>query len=236
MLVLFSGCVGILASGGDNDPDRSPSASSAPSDEATAEAEEAAPVAGDDPTEHPPAEEQGGPHEDPEDETVADEPTEDGPTEDAALEVEEPVVEEDATAEPAEEAIADAGIGTPVEVGELSLTVTDVQTDVASVGDPMWETQANGEFVIVSFTITNDGSSPESVFSNDFMLLNDAGAEFATSSDAWHVEDHLSWEEINPGNSFTGVLVYDVPAGTNVTGLQVTVGWFSAPVSVDLAS
>lgn len=236
MIVLFSGCVGILGSGGGGDPDRAPSASSSPTDDATVEDDEAAPIAGDDAADDSPAEEvdapeADAPNEDPEDEDVTDEPTEDAPVEE-----EGPAVEEEAAETAAEEATADAGIGTPVEVGDLSLTVTDVQTGVASVGDPMWDTQANGEFVIVSFTITNNGSSPESIFSNDFMLLNDAGAEFATSSDTWHVEDNLSWEEINPGNSFTGVLVYDVPAGTTVTGLEVTVGWFSSPVSVDLTS
>lgn len=228
MIVLFSGCVGILGSAGGGDSDPAPSATSSPTDDATVEGDEAAPVAGDDAADDAPAEEVDAPEADAPDEDsegadVAEEPTEDAPVE-----------EEDPTAE--EEAPADAGIGTPVEVGDLSLTVTDVETGVASVGDPMWDTQANGEFVIVSFTITNNGSSPESIFSNDFMLLNDAGAEFATSSDAWHVEDNLSWEEINPGNSFTGVLVYDVPAGTSVTGLEVTVGWFSSPVSVDLTS
>lgn len=121
-------------------------------------------------------------------------------------------------------------------MGDLSLTVTDMQTGVGSVGDSIWDTEANGEFVIVSFTITNNGSSPESIFSNDFMLINDTGAEFATSSDAWHVENSLLWEEINPGNSFTGVLVYDVPTDTKVTELEVRVGWFSTPVSVDLTS
>lgn len=181
---------------------------------------------GDDMAEDPPAEEDEAAEDEvadekPEEEAVADEPTEDPPTE------EETAVDEDP---------ADAGIGTPVEVGDLSLTVTDVETGVASVGDSIWDTKANGEFVIVSFTITNNGSSPESIFSDDFMLINDAGAEFATSSDAWHVEDYLVWEEINPGNSFTGVLIYDVPTDTNVTGLEVSVGWFGTPVSVDLTS
>lgn len=51
------------------------------------------------------------------------------------------------------------GIGTPVSDGDFEFTVTEVEPGVAKIGTAPLSTTAQGQFVLVHMTVTNNGKS-----------------------------------------------------------------------------
>lgn len=158
-----------------------------------------------------------------EEEVAAEEATEEAPAE--ATDAEEPA--EDS-------APAAAGIGEPVAVDGVELTVTEVERGVDSIGDEYFGAEAQGEYILVHVSVSNQGDEEVSVWSEDFVLTDDAGTEYSTSDDDWYLDEPLIIESVNPGNTYTGVLLYDVPEGAEVTTLEMTPMWFGDTAEVDL--
>ena len=174
-------------------------------------------------------------------EAIAEEEAEEAVAEAPA--VEESAVEEapaeapeaDAPKEATEEAApAAAGIGEKVQADDVELTVTEVERGVASIGDSYFTADPQGEFVLVTVEIHNTGPEEITAFSSDFVLVGD-GVEYSVSDDSWYQDDSLSFESVNPGNTYKGVLVYDVPEGAEISSIEMTPGWFgdTAVVSID---
>lgn len=135
-------------------------------------------------------------------------------------------------AAPAEQKV---GVGDTVKADDVELTVTDVKTGVGQVGDTYWNEKPQGEFVIVEVEVKNAGKEEVTVWSNDFTLLGKDGSQYSTSDDAFIEDDALVLESVNPGNTYKGKLVYDVPKGTEVPTLQMTPSWFGETAEVDLS-
>ena len=153
--------------------------------------------------------------------------------EEAAAE-EEPTTEEPTTEEATtEEAPAAAGIGDPVTADDVEITVSDVERGIGSVGSGGFGADAQGEFVIVDITVKNNGTEEVTLTSLDFTLVGD-GVEYSTSDDAWYEDGALSIESINPGNSYSGKLVFDVPEGASISTLEMTPGWFGDTAEVQV--
>lgn len=158
--------------------------------------------------------------------------------EEAAAE-EEPATEEATTEEATteevttEEAPAAAGIGDPVTADDVEITVSDVERGVGSVGSGGFGADAQGEFVIVDITVKNNGTEEVTLTSLDFTLVGD-GVEYSTSDDALYEDGALSIESINPGNSYSGKLVFDVPEGASISTLEMTPGWFGDTAEVQV--
>ena len=132
---------------------------------------------------------------------------EDAVSEAPTAEAEEATTEEAAT----EEAPAAAGIGDPVQADDVEITVTKVERGVKSVGPDGFEEDAQGEFVVVDVEAKNNGADEVSLGSSDFTLVGD-GVNYSTSDDAsFYLEDALIYGDINPGNSYSGTIVFDVP-------------------------
>lgn len=157
------------------------------------------------------------------------------PTAEAEEATTEEAATEEATTEEAttEEAPAAAGIGDPVTADEVEITVTDVERGVGSVGSGGFGADAQGEFVIVDITVKNNGTEEITLTSLDFTLVGD-GVEYSTSDDALYEDGALSIESINPGNSYSGKLVFDVPEGASIFTLEMTPGWFGDTAEVQV--
>ncbi|MFD0772733.1 DUF4352 domain-containing protein [Streptomonospora algeriensis] len=106
-----------------------------------------------------------------------------------------------------------AGIGETVESGAFAFTVTEVEGGVRSVGDNPYLTETpDGEYVIVHVTVENIGDEAGLFESSSQKLVDADGKQYSTDSAAQISVDSDSWiDEINPGNSVEGQLIFDVP-------------------------
>lgn len=139
---------------------------------------------------------------------------------------------------PAEKAAAAPGIGAPVRDGKFQFTVTKVKGGVKQVGDQYLNEKAQGQFVMVSVTVENIGDEPRTFDSSSQRLFDAAGKEYSADGEAgiYLDESNSFLNEINPGNTVKGVLVFDVPkSGFKPGKLELHDSAFSGGVEVALA-
>lgn len=125
-------------------------------------------------------------------------PAEDAPVEEPAEEEEEPEAE-----------VPDV----PIVVDEIVRTKT--------IGMDGMEDTAQGEYVVVYITATNDSGEPVTIDGDGFTLVGADGTQYGVSSD-WPITDdpQIIYEDVNPGNSVSGYILFDVPEGTELTSMQ----------------
>ncbi|MGO2026360.1 MAG: DUF4352 domain-containing protein [Brevibacterium aurantiacum] len=142
---------------------------------------------------------------------------------------------EDSGDDPA--AAAEYGIGDAVAADGWEITVGKVEDGVASVGDEYMGVEAQGQFVTVALSVKNTESAPDYFFEDNIKLGDDAGNTYSADSEAGIYVDESSilfLEEINPGNTAEGVLVFDVPEDINPDRLTFEGGIFSDPIEISL--
>lgn len=139
--------------------------------------------------------------------TVDEQPAPESPAAESE-EAEEPAVEEPAsdTATP---------LGTAADVDGMSITVTGVEAGIANVGSDTFGEAAQGQFVLVHVSVSNTGTKPDSFNSMAVTVFDDQGREFsANSTAALYLDDgSVFFEDVNPGNTLNGTIVFDLPAG-----------------------
>lgn len=144
-----------------------------------------------------------------------------------------------ATKAPAKKAPAKkvAGIGDKVRDGKFEFVVTGMDCSKKRVGDDFLNSKAQGKFCIISVSVTNIGDEPQLftggnqlAYAGKVEFKNDSGAEFYANDDS-----QTFLEDINPGNSVKGKLVFDVPKTTKLTEVELHDGIFSGGVRVSLA-
>ncbi|GAB3060191.1 DUF4352 domain-containing protein [Sediminivirga luteola] len=143
---------------------------------------------------------------------------------------------EDAEAEPAAEDEPIAGIGDAVASGDMEITVTEVETGVSRVGNEYLGTDASGQFIVVHVSVTNVGDSAVHFTGSDVTLIDDEGRSFSSSTEAsFYVEDANSlFEQINPGNTVTGQVVFDVPEDADPGTLEFRGSLFGGTAVISL--
>jgi hypothetical protein len=135
---------------------------------------------------------------------------------------------------PAEPAMP--GLNQPAADGDFSFVVSGVDCSLTEIGNQYFGTKAQGQFCVVSVAVTNIGDSAGAFFGDNSKLLNADGQEFSADSEAAiYLEDSDSlFEEINPGNTLNSKVVFDVPAGTTPTVIELHDSAFSGGVQVAL--
>jgi hypothetical protein len=140
------------------------------------------------------------------------------------------------TARSAEAKKATAKLGATARDGKFEFTVTKVEHGKAQVGDQYLGKQAQGQFVLVSVTVKNIGSegklfdgSSQYAYGDGVRYTHDGVAETYANKDA-----ATFLNTINPGNTVSGVLVFDIPAGKKITKVELHDSPFSGGVTVDV--
>ncbi|MFC9998627.1 DUF4352 domain-containing protein [Nocardia sp. NPDC127526] len=130
-----------------------------------------------------------------------------------------------------------APAGTPVRDGRFEFLVTGVDRDVPSVGDnPYLAKTAQGVYVLVHVNITNIATGPQSYLGNNQKLIDDQGREFTNDTGAevnLNAPD-LLFTEINPGNTISVLIAFDLPPGTVPTAIEFHDSMFSEGTRVAL--
>lgn len=124
-------------------------------------------------------------------------------------------------AEPTKESAP--GIGSTVRDGKFEFVVNSVADGGKEVGSQYVSEKAQGVFTLINITVTNIGDKPQTLFDSNQEVVDDQGRKFSPNSMAAIVLEGNSdvWlTEINPGNTITGTLVYDMPEGA--TPVQIT--------------
>ncbi|MGK5170480.1 DUF4352 domain-containing protein [Geodermatophilus sp. CPCC 205761] len=139
-----------------------------------------------------------------------------------------------APAAPAEPAAP--GIGQPAADGDFNFVVNGVDCSSTEIGNEFLNTTAQGQFCIVDLTITNIGDEAQSFLGGNATLFNAQGQEFSSDSEAAiYLDDSSSlYEEINPGNTLSSKVVFDVPAGTVPSSIELHDSMLSGGVTVNL--
>jgi hypothetical protein len=102
-------------------------------------------------------------------------------------------------------------IGEEARDGDFTFVVTAVDDGPAIIGDVGVEAQ--GRFVFVTVTVTNHGDAPGSILGDYQYLIDAEGRRAGADCEATvHLDEARSLDaEINPGDSVTGILVFDIP-------------------------
>ena len=134
---------------------------------------------------------------------------------------------------PAEQA---ASIGTAVRDGKLEFTVTRVETGVARIGNDMFGQDAQGQFVLLHLTVTNIGTEAQYFDGSSQKLHDSADRTFSADSGAaiYLDESNSFLNQINPGNTVEGIVVFDVPADAVLTTAELHDSAFSGGADVTL--
>ena len=134
-------------------------------------------------------------------------------------------------------AAAVPGIGSTVKDGKFTFVVTKVVPGKTKVGDQYLNKKSQGQFVLVYVTVTNHGDEAQSFFGDNQVVYDAQGRKFSADSEAAIYLGDASkslYEEINPGNSVKGIVVFDVPKGVKLTKIELHDSAFSGGVDVKL--
>lgn len=106
-------------------------------------------------------------------------------------------------------------------VGGMRYSVVSVHRAGSIPGDFDNVYHAEGQFIIVRMQVANATNRPADVSEDDFDLITAANTKFAPDTKVTGFDDALDGT-LNPGNTVSGDLVYDVPSGLPSTrfGIQ----------------
>lgn len=132
-----------------------------------------------------------------------------------------------------------AGLNTAVRDGKFEFVVTGVEAGVTTVGDnPYLAKKAQGQFVIVSMTVKNTGTKPQSFSPSSQKLKDSQGRTFESDSMAQIAlgdSDVPVWDNINPGNTVEVKLVFDMPKDAAPATIELHDSMFSGGAKVTLS-
>ncbi len=139
-------------------------------------------------------------------------------------------------AAPAEEKVNTIG-DVVTDDDTFSFTVNSIECGISSVGSDLLGAEAQGQFCKVNVTVENIGNEAQYMFADSQVLIDDQGREFSpdTGSMIYLEESSDLWaSEINPGNSVTGDLLYDVSTDFVADYIELHASAFSGGVQVSL--
>jgi hypothetical protein len=127
-------------------------------------------------------------------------------------------------------------VGKKMRDGKFEFTVTKVKCGRTLVGSSTFGKKAQGEFCEVSVTVANIGDEPQSMFGDNQYLFDSKNRKYSADTEAaiYLKDSNTLYEEINPGNSLKGTLLFDVPTGTKPAKLELHDSAFSGGVDVRL--
>lgn len=130
------------------------------------------------------------------------------------------------------------GIGSKVRDGKFEFTITGVRDGGTQVGSSDFGEKAQGQFWLIDITVENIGDESQVFFDSEQKVKDEKGRQHsADTAAALYLEDNQNvWlEEINPGNTVKGSLIYDLPAGSTPAEIELHDSMFSGGVTVDLS-
>ncbi|MFG1883463.1 DUF4352 domain-containing protein [Micromonospora sp. NPDC049102] len=120
------------------------------------------------------------------------------------------------------------GIGEKVRGGDFEFTVKSVKCGISQVGNEFLNTKAQGTFCRVSVTVKNVTKKAHPFHADGSISAKDgSGREYEVDGEAgiYGNDDGQGFlDEINPGNSVTANVYFDVPKGTKLKTITLDAG------------
>ncbi|MBW4061292.1 DUF4352 domain-containing protein [Candidatus Saccharibacteria bacterium] len=129
-------------------------------------------------------------------------------------------------------------IGQPASDGKFQFTVNKLTCGETTIGtNPYAQVTAQGQYCRLNVTIKNTGTQSQDLSDSNQYVFAANGNKYSADStaDIYAQPDSASgtWlATINPGNSVTGDIIYDVPKGTTPTTAELHDSAFSGGVKV----
>jgi hypothetical protein len=110
-----------------------------------------------------------------------------------------------------------AKIGQTVADGKFEFVVSDLKCGIPSVSDSSGyiTKTAQGQYCFLTLSVKNIGNTRQVFLEDDQKLLNANGQQYSPDTTATLYNSNnadVFVSEINPGNSVSGTLVYDIPS------------------------
>lgn len=122
--------------------------------------------------------------------------------------------------------------------GKFEFNVASVECGKASAGTNEYLTkQAQGQFCFVNVTVKNIGNEAQTFDSSSQYLYDAANAKFSadgTASLYANPQGSTFLNQINPGNTVSGILVFDLPKDKTPVTAELHDSAFSGGVKVNL--
>ncbi len=124
-------------------------------------------------------------------------------------------------------------VGQPATVGDVTFTVNSEECGATSVGDENFGVTAQGTYCFFGVTVLN-GSTEPFLFDSSSVTGYLGEAEYSADGEAaiYLPDNDAFLEEINPGNTVTATVVFDVPAGAQLNRLELSPGFLSSERAV----
>jgi hypothetical protein len=123
-----------------------------------------------------------------------------------------------------------ACIGDAVQAGDWTFKISKVKCGASKVENEFLNKKAQGQFCLVSLTAKNNGETAGTLMGSNQKLLDKDGREFSSDDEASIYEaggnSSLFVEEINPGNTAKGVIVFDIPEDARPVQAKLAGGFF----------
>jgi len=133
-----------------------------------------------------------------------------------------------------------AKIGEQVQSGDLAFTVNGVK-EYQSLGNSFTSKDAQGVFKVVSLKIENVGKETKTIDSSMIKLTDSEGRTFERSIDGQTAKGlaqgqvDLFLQQVQPGLSVNGEIVFDVPETAEGLMIELRGGLFATPAEVKLS-
>lgn len=133
---------------------------------------------------------------------------------------------------------APVGLNQPARDGKFEFVVQSVKCGIPSLGDATIGKKAQGQFCEVGMTVKNIGNEAQLFDASNVFAYNAAGQKYDADGEAdIYLGDagNAFLNNINPGNTVTGIVVFDIPTGQKITKLELHDSPFSGGVTVNAA-
>ena len=107
-----------------------------------------------------------------------------------------------------------------VTIGGLSYSIASVSR-ASTVGPGQVQESASSEFIVIRLTVRNKGKEPATISNSDFHLK--AGGASYDAASAGTMSGGFFLENLDPGVSVTGTLLFLVPANTTRSNYRLVV-------------
>lgn len=132
-----------------------------------------------------------------------------------------------------------AKVGEAARDGKFEFVVKSVKCGVPSVSDSSGyiTKTAQGQYCVMSLSVKNIGDKRQMFSEDDQKLLNASNQQYSPDTTATLYNDNnmdVFMGEINPGNSVSGSIVFDIPKGQTPVTAELHDSAFSDGVKVTL--
>jgi hypothetical protein len=126
-----------------------------------------------------------------------------------------------------------AGFGDKVRDGKFEFRVSGMDCGKKLIGSQDFGAKAQGQFCLVSLSVENIGDEAQMLSDGDQYLFDTKGRRYsADTAAAIYLRSNTFLEQINPGNTVKGQLVFDVPKSFSAKSLELHDSPFSGGVTI----